>query len=733
MNAKTFAIATGFIVLISVTTYEGQAQPSGSLTQANDRHWNGLNPFDAPARTTDYYGSGDVDLDGQVTINDLRLTQEMVNGTRRPNIRADVDGNGFVTTNDLALLTDAVETGSILPGWWNRLTTPAAREQWMDRIAALDYQQMVTKSEASRGWVCLHYSLRSFLRFAPAIQDPTGSAYGAYGISQATFNLPLYTISVTQETATKTNAHTMNAILTGEDPTILTNWYFLEPQEGLRVRLGQESLTANATVNILAPDPINTPSLTSSNLLRFSVAPAALLRCSSNFLTSRPPADSAAIHSDPNVWQAHVLSGVGGGKLLLSKSRDDSTRATDVHLLSSPDAPLTDAKPLCNLEGFSLLLDTVPATSSSYHMLWVGHSNWQSAIFYGKLDLSSGQIRNYHLVTTNYQNGQLLSVSSNEVDVYCPSPTNLVCFRNQNDQWSDSEDVSTWNVNGPSNSWPSFGLTTTSNQEPRLIWAEATADQSTTTIFERQRKPVWQVATPIQTVSGFIQDLHVSRDRRGNPHLVYAASTRRSPCSICSQNRTLWQIPRGNIFYQTNSANHWSAPIQIAQESFWPTLCVTELDLVVLSWVSDLNGTVVPMWKNFTQGASATNCATQGIPNYPQLAETTNGAVSLTWTESSQLGNILKSQVIVPREPITLKVAFGSKYNTLSWTATRPGTFQAEIKIVDLEKQGDLNQAKWQETGSPTPTTTNNNEGQETLMAPKAPSRRMVLYRVKRI
>ena len=731
MNAKTFAIATGFTVLISLTTSVSQAQLPDAPTQAVDRHWDGLNPFAAPARTTDYYGSGDVDLDGQVTTTDLRLAQEMVDNTRRPNIRADVDGDGFLTTNDLALLTEAVQRGSILPGWWNRLTTSAAREQWMDRIAALDYQQMVLKSEASRGWVCLNYALRSFLRFAPAIQDPSGSAYGAYGISQATFNLPLYTISVTLETATKTNSHTMNAILTGEDPTILTNWYFLEPQEGIRVRPGQQSLIANAKVDVLAPDPINTPSLTSSNLLRFSVAPAALLTCSSNFLTRRPPADSAAIHSKPNVWQAHVLSGVGGGKLLLSKSRDDSTRVTDVHLLSSPDAPLTDAKPLCNLDGFSLLLDTVPAPSNSYHMLWVGHTNWQSAIFYGKLDLSSGQIRNYRLVTTNYQNGQLLSVNSNEVDVYCPSPSNLVCFRNQNDQWNDSENVLTWNVNGPSNSWPCFGLTTTSNQEPRLIWAETTNGQSTTTLFERQRKQVWQLTTPIQTVSGFIQNLHVSRDRRGNTHLVYAASTKRSPCSSCSQNRALWQIPCGYIFYQTNSANRWSAPIEIAQESFWPTICVTELDLVVLSWVSDINGTVVPMWMNFTQGTSATNCATQGIPNYPQLAETTSGAVALTWTESSQLGNILKSQVLVPREPITLKVAFGQNYNTLTWTATRPGIFQAEIKILDLDKQGNLTQAKWQETGSPA--TTTNNNGQVTLMAPKSPSRRMVLYRIKRI
>ena len=41
------------------------------------RNWNGLDPFHQPAATTDYYGSGDIDLDGRITQADVASVQQM--------------------------------------------------------------------------------------------------------------------------------------------------------------------------------------------------------------------------------------------------------------------------------------------------------------------------------------------------------------------------------------------------------------------------------------------------------------------------------------------------------------------------------------------------------------------------------------------------------------------------------------------------------------------------------
>ncbi len=78
--------------------------------------------------TLQWYGSGDVNLDGKVDSLDL---QAMNNGVT--NIEADVDGDGIPSTQaDKNLLSDYL-TGQIdnLPGWWNKLTTPEERINWV--------------------------------------------------------------------------------------------------------------------------------------------------------------------------------------------------------------------------------------------------------------------------------------------------------------------------------------------------------------------------------------------------------------------------------------------------------------------------------------------------------------------------------------------------------------------------------------------------------------------------
>jgi len=101
------------------------------------RIWDGHNPFHQPANTTNYYGSGDIDLDGLVTITDKILLEQIINGTYPANIRADINGDGIIDSTDTTLLDGALSSGT-LPAWWNQLTTRQQRNDWIDIFLALE-------------------------------------------------------------------------------------------------------------------------------------------------------------------------------------------------------------------------------------------------------------------------------------------------------------------------------------------------------------------------------------------------------------------------------------------------------------------------------------------------------------------------------------------------------------------------------------------------------------------
>lgn len=103
----------------------------------NPRVWNGLDPFHSPAATTDFYGSGDVDLDGKVRAADVSLADAMAQRRAVPSYRADADFDGDVDARDVELLRQAVG-GRRLPAQWDLLATRAQREAQITRILARD-------------------------------------------------------------------------------------------------------------------------------------------------------------------------------------------------------------------------------------------------------------------------------------------------------------------------------------------------------------------------------------------------------------------------------------------------------------------------------------------------------------------------------------------------------------------------------------------------------------------
>jgi hypothetical protein len=719
-SRRILAPSLGLVTALLLTTARGQqiATPS----PPTDRHWDGLNPFEAPSLTTDYYGSGDIDLDGSITSEDVRMLEEIIAGTRPPNVRADIDGNGVIDGADLALLEAALEGGT-LPAWWNRLNSPGDRADWVQRVAAIDFNQLINNGEADSDWVCTDYATRCFLRFAPQVLDAANPLYASFGIAQDTFNLPLYIATVT----TPDFGHSLNAILIGDDPTLFTNWFFLEPETGTAAQPGDWDLPWNAEVQIQLPALLNAPYYAAASLVDFLLAqPAPLtLDFSSALVRERPPANAAPIHNNPNTWQAVVLP-EGGGMLLFDKSRDDLLRSTDLHLLGSLDGDPNTAQPLLDTGGFNRLVSTARASAGNYHLLWVGHTNRQQELFYGKLATATALISEAWVVATNVLQGRVLGIGSNEAFVFYPTAAGLVCLHKEGDQWGAPETVLQWTTLPVKIGFPCFAVTLATNGAPCVIWSDETTRENgpyQTTIFEAGRGNGWQTPQTVAVLDGFVTSLELARDGAGTIHLVYANTW--FPAFDCDSGASpgeLWQVVRGAIIYSRCDSTGWSGARTVATNGFWPAITVTRSGEVILAWETDLDGQVAPVWTDETAGTAPQSFSTQGTPYYPAITEVATGAILLSWSEASQWGYTANYGVIQEPEKIRVGIAASAAGVQVTWTARTAGAFQ-------VESTDSPSQTSWQPLGASIVTQTNCGS----LCLPVDPAKPVCLYRVKRL
>ena len=215
----------------------------GNGSPVGGRAWDGNNPFVQPASTTIYWGSGDVDGDGVVTSADAGLAQQMVDNTLAPLPAADVDGNGMVDAADVTMINDAV-AGATLPGWWNKLSTRAQRNAWVDKVMALE----PTKDYADPVWwfVCVQFSLQTQIHQAFYRND----LFGTYFSGGSTwFNIPLYSVSLSY-------GHAINGILVATTLSILTIEVYRTLGRPTTFRsTGQNAVRVDAWI-FLVPDQI---------------------------------------------------------------------------------------------------------------------------------------------------------------------------------------------------------------------------------------------------------------------------------------------------------------------------------------------------------------------------------------------------------------------------------------------------------------------------------------------
>ncbi len=204
-----------------------------------------MNPFFQPNETTLYYGSGDVNADGQINVDDYNAMQS---GTQ--NDMADIDGNGTPSTsNDLSILNQYLQgTRDYLPGHWNYLQTQAERESWLEAMLAIDPTDEIPYQTGV--FISGDYRSVTELNFAGRI-DPADPnlPYSDSIITFAKFNMPIYGVVVSSQS---TNwAHGMNAILIGENPLNFEDWCPVEPQlDDINVQPGSQSIPHNTLFGI---------------------------------------------------------------------------------------------------------------------------------------------------------------------------------------------------------------------------------------------------------------------------------------------------------------------------------------------------------------------------------------------------------------------------------------------------------------------------------------------------
>lgn len=211
-----------------------------------------VEPFTAPNDSTlNWYGSGDVNKDNKVTIEDLNMLKAILDKTyTNPNDirlmdRANVTGSGTVSIDDYVLLEKKLNsTLPHLPGEWNKLTTQSEREDWIRKIFVIGKTYLLIFPGA--GPACAHYNNQAMIDFRGVSQSDLEKYLSIYPYetkNNGRFNIPLLDILITDYDASGRviGGHAMSSVITGDNAYVWNDLFNLEVQRinGLDVQPGQ--------------------------------------------------------------------------------------------------------------------------------------------------------------------------------------------------------------------------------------------------------------------------------------------------------------------------------------------------------------------------------------------------------------------------------------------------------------------------------------------------------------
>lgn len=617
-------------------------QATATLSPASlpgKRVWNYLDPFHQPAATTDYYGSGDVDLDGRITQTDVELAQEMASGSRSPVDRADVNGDGEVDSADVGLLQAAVG-GSPLPAWWNQLETPDARRAWLQRMIAID---LTNRHPYADFFQCVNFAKQLTILFSSSQEDPQRDAYEG---GQTRFNLPVYEVGVDSQNF----GHEINAILVGDNPLNFSDWVFIEPQTDLSISPGDWDMPFGSEVSIgyIAYQ-------IQQNVVTFSVQQAGvsvLSNAPSLIRVRRTPANLSP-ENRPNLWNPSVL-GTGSGLLLFHKTRSDLSGVTDLHVADLATAGSDSSTPLTGSAQFSRNLDAFRGPDGRYHLLWYGGQDSTPSLFYGVLDPVTRTLSTpTRLVYCPHfpREARVRVTPSGEINVFWLEDQQIVFMPLLSGiYWMKKEPTGVWTAPQQLAPLPFQGdfLSPDIREHARylfdvaflsdgtliLAWLNRTDFPETPTFMEMRYLRSWSQPKTIETEARGFGGLSLSTDSTGTVHLAYWVN----PTYL--EWEDTYPSLESVLYHRTLSSGGWSAADRVDPQAAGqcPHLVAVGAS-VMLFWERHTLDGVSVVWSVFDGKRWGTPQAlpvTPGMdPWYPTGERLDNGRVAFAWSERS--------------------------------------------------------------------------------------------------
>lgn len=613
--------------------------------------WNGQDPFHQPFSTTNYYGSGDITLDGTVNAADISAMQEIINGTRTANIRADVNGDGNFNTDDLSLLNNAVNNQGILPGWWNSLTTRQAREDWVMKMMALDKTDYYPYAST---YICISFSVQTALDFAYSRWDTDWSFYSG---GQTVYNLPMYTINAVVPNGV---GHAFNAILTGDNPLNFDDWMFLEPQCDMILR---PVIPDGGSVVITNMTAIHKTSFFGSKQVVFKDTISGIVpdSYSPDLILARPTVSANPVLNTVDRWNPKILK-KDNGYLMFEQMRDDLSRTTDIHITPMPYTASTAPMPATGSDFASHLIDTCVASDGTTHVIWnstyiepgidIDHRTRHQGVYYGTLNPATGTISNKTWVADTYYavlSGRILCAPDGTIHVlvYDEKNGSINWYKKNGSSWSTSTKV-VENVSFLFNAYRAIkdvrapdkylcDAAVTANSEIVLSWIGVDRANNTNTILYKKYSPstnTWGSPAAVYSASGNVKPAGISMAWDGsNIQLAFWNGGDASDWA---------NYYRGNVYVTTLNNDTWSAPLCLDNSGQATNTRIT----------SDGNGKSCVVWdRRIDTVAKPVYSIKTGSGNwetpvqvavrtgaeafYPQAAFTENNSLYLCWSSRS--------------------------------------------------------------------------------------------------
>jgi hypothetical protein len=391
-------IAQSIMVLVLINV---PARPYGMT-------WDKKDPFHQPATTTNYYGSGDIDLDGDVDGADRDAAQTMIgpSATIPSNYRADVNADGLIDNNDISLYDYYLSSpfDRYLPGWWNSLTTREERISWIRNLISNVYKDNYRAGYVFPWHVCEQFAgqfllLCTFDRGDRSLTNKDGPYIDLAQNGQPLFNLPCFKVSamVPDIFGGADRPHAEAMVLVGDNPLDISDYIVINcidaeiyptcpPTAWRYVRMHATSDIEWDDAGVLTQSP------------------------SQDFRTFRGVTPSDPISNGID-QKRPLISELNNGTLFFEQQSEDVlVRHHEIFLKSlhgtAPVRVLTGDRPV------SHLLDVHQAHDGTVHILWKAKRPATSStdgmngipislpgLFYGQLDLTTGSVSNIHRVT----------------------------------------------------------------------------------------------------------------------------------------------------------------------------------------------------------------------------------------------------------------------------------------------------------------------------------------------